>query len=62
MRSYDKILPRSLDIIELDVRESSGNGGFKMDACMQSFLVDITTRSTHGHSTHIVRRSGYYYA
>ena len=61
MESYDKLLPRSLDIMELDVRESSGNGAFRMDACMQSFLVDITTRSTHGHNTHIVRRSGYYY-
>ena len=62
MESYDKILPRSMDIMELDVRKSSGNGAFRMDACLQSFLVDIKTKSTHGHRTETVRRSGYYYA
>ncbi len=62
MESYDKLLPRSLDVMELDVREASGNGAFRMDACMQSFLVRIKTKSTHGHNAEIVRRSGYYYA
>lgn len=62
MESYDKLLPRSLDIMELDVREASGNGAFRMDACMQSFLVHIKTRSTHRHNAEIIRRSGYYYA
>lgn len=61
MESYEKMLPRSLDIIEMDVREASGNGGFRMDACMQSFLVHLHTGSTHGHKAEIVRRSGYYY-
>ena len=62
MESYEKLLPRSLDIMEMDVREASGNGAFRMDACMQSFLVHISTGSTHGHRAEIVRRSGYYYA
>ena len=62
LTSFSKVLPRSLDVMEMDVRLTLGNAAFKMDYCMQSFLVDIVTGSTHGHNAEIIRRSGYYYA
>ncbi len=62
MTGFDKVFPRSLDIMEMDVRLTPGNGAFKMDYCLQSFLADIVMGSTHGHRTEVVRRSGYYYA
>ena len=62
LTSFSKVLPRSLDVMEMDVRLTPGNAAFKMDYCMQSFLVDIVTGSTHGHNAEIIRRSGYYYA
>lgn len=62
LTSFSGVLPRSLDIMEMDVRLTAGNGGFKMDYCMQSFLVDIVTGSSHGHKAEVLRRSGYYYA
>jgi len=61
MTPYETIVDRSLDIIEMDIRITPGNGAFRIDLCMQSFLVDITTDSTHGHNARIRRRSGYYY-
>ncbi len=62
MTSFSGVLPRSMDIMEMDVRLTAGNGSFKMDYCMQSFLVDIVTGSGHGHNAEVIRRSGYYYA
>ncbi len=62
LTGFSGVLPRSLDIMEMDVRLTPGNGNFKMDYCMQSFLVDIVTGSGHGHNAEVIRRSGYYYA
>lgn len=59
--AFSGVLTRSLDIMEMDVRLTPGNGNFKMDYCMQSFLVDIVTGSGHGHNAEVIRRSGYYY-
>jgi len=62
MTSFSKVLTKSMDIYEMDIRLTPGNGTFKLDYCLQSFLVDIVTNSTHGHKVEVRRRSGYYYA
>lgn len=61
MTSFGKVLTRSMDIMEMDIRLTPGNQGFRMDNCLQSFLVDIVTKSKHGHRVEVRRRSGYYY-
>lgn len=62
MTNYSKVVSKSIDIMEMDIRLTPGNANFKMDYCMQSFLVDIVMNSTHGHSVEVRRRSGFYYA
>ena len=62
MTSFGNVLIRSLDVMEMDVRLTPGNSNFMMDYCLQSFVADIATRSTHGHNTEVIRRCGYYYA
>lgn len=62
MTSYSKVIAKSMDVMEMDIRKTSGNEGFKMDYCLQSFLSDILIGSTHGHRVEIRRRNGYYYA
>ena len=62
MQPYNTTLNKSLDVMEMDIRQTPGNGNFKIDRCMHSFLVYIETSSTHGHTVKIRRRNGYYYA
>ena len=62
MTSFTKVVPKSFDIYEMDVRLASGNDSFKMDYCLQSFLAYIVTNSSYGHSVQVRRRGGYYYA
>ena len=62
MTSYSKVIAKSMDVMEMDIRKTPGNSGFKMDYCMQSFLVHIVAEGFGGQSVEIRRRSGYYYA
>lgn len=62
MTPFENVVFRSIDVMEMDVRMTRGNSAFKMDQCMQSFLVNVNTTSTHGHLAHVRRRSGYYYS
>lgn len=59
--SYGKTVAKSMDVMEMDIRQTAGNSNFKIDNCMYSFLVYISTKSKFGHGTELRRRSGYYY-
>lgn len=50
---------RAMDIMEMDIRTTEGNSGFRMDACFDSYLADISISSAFGYHCNIQKRHGY---
>lgn len=50
---------RMMDIMEMDIRITDGNSNFRMDACFDSFLSDISISSAFGYHCGIQKRYGY---
>ncbi len=50
---------RTMDVMEMDIRITPGNINFRMDACFDSFLADISVSSGFGYHFDIRKRYGY---
>lgn len=50
---------RAMDIMEMDIRMTIGNRHFRMDACFDSFLAEISVSSGYGYRFGIIKRYGY---
>lgn len=50
---------RAMDIMEMDIRTTEGNANFRMDACFDSYLSDISISSAFGYRCDIRKRYGY---
>lgn len=50
---------RLMDIMEMDIRKTSGNENFRMDGCIDSLTASVTYRGADKKSYHIVRSYGY---
>jgi hypothetical protein len=50
---------RTMDVMEMDIRITPGNIYFRMDACFDSFLADISVSSGFGYHFDIRKRYGY---
>ncbi len=50
---------RLMDVMEMDIRKAEGNNSFRMDGCMDSFLMEAAVSSTFGYSCQIQREGGY---
>lgn len=50
MMSKEKMVARALDMVEADVRNTSGNSRFRIDACIDTIHVSIKVQSTFGYS------------
>lgn len=50
---------RVMDIMEMDIRITAGNSNFRMDACFDSYLADISISSGFGYHCNIQKRYGY---
>lgn len=50
---------RAMDIMEMDIRMTEGNAHFRMDACFDSYLSDISISSAFGYHCNIQKRYGY---
>lgn len=59
MTDTDKLTVRAMDLIEADIRLSSGNEHFRMDACMETIECSALIKSPFGSSVNIRRRLGY---
>lgn len=55
----EKITLRSMDLIEMNIRETNGNKNFRMDALAESFCVNMVFEIPQFGSYQIVRRFGY---
>lgn len=58
--SNEKITYRSMDLIEMHIREIEGNENFHMDGCAENFLVNIVFEIPRFGSYQIVRKFGYF--
>ena len=50
---------RAMDIMEMDIRLTEGNANFRIDACFDSYLSDISISSGFGYHCNIQKRYGY---
>lgn len=50
---------RAMDIMEMDIRMTAGNANFRMDACFDSYLSEISIASAFGYHCNILKRYGY---
>lgn len=62
LTGFAKVMIKSLDVMEMDVRKASGDDSFRMDECVHSFKVDIVIMDKYKHKNEILRRNGYFYA
>jgi len=50
---------RAMDIVESDIRMSSGNRAFRLDGCIDTIKATVQFGSVYGHNTSITRRRAY---
>ncbi len=50
---------RAMDIMEMDIRTTAGNVNFRMDACFDSYLSEISMSSAFGYHCNVQKRYGY---
>ena len=51
---------RAMDIMEMDIRKTAGNAGFRMDACFDTYQADLSVASRFGYSYEMTRCYGFY--
>lgn len=50
---------RFMDIVEMNIRQTEGNRGFRMDNCIQAFTAELHTCGIGGQTYMLTRRTGY---
>ena len=53
------ITRRAMNVVELDIRSTPGNGAFRLDACIAELAVDVKVKSKYGYSFEIERQKSY---
>ena len=48
-----------MDVMEMDVRMTPGNGNFCMDWCLDAFSMTASVRSRYGTSVQLTKCEGY---
>ncbi len=51
---------RAMDIIEMDIRRTPGNGRFRLDGCFDAYQAHLEVTSRFGYSYEMTRRYGFY--
>lgn len=51
---------RAMDIIEMDIRQTPGNGSFRLDGCFDTYQAHLSVSSGFGYSYEMTRCYGYY--
>ncbi len=59
MVGHEEKTMRLADIIEMDIRRTAGNGGFKLDYCLDCLRAEITMGTRYGFDCKIERIYGY---
>jgi hypothetical protein len=53
-------LARTMDIMEMDMRLTSGNEAFRLDGCVNDFSATVEIESAGGYRLKLTREYGYY--
>ncbi len=51
---------RAMDIMEMDIRQTPGNAGFRLDGCFDTYQAHLEVTSRFGYSYEMTRRYGFY--
>ncbi len=51
---------RAMDIMEMDIRKTPGNSGFRIDGCFDAFRAKLSVSSTFGYRYEMERLYGFY--
>lgn len=51
---------RAMDIMEMDIRKTPGNGRFRMDGCFDTYQANLSVSSGFGYSYEMTRCYGFY--
>lgn len=51
---------RAMDIMEMDIRQTPGNAGFRLDGCFDTYRAHLEMTSRFGYSYEMTRRYGFY--
>ncbi len=51
---------RAMDIMEMDIRRTPGNGGFRLDGCFDTYRANLSVSSGFGYSYKMTRSYGFY--
>ncbi len=51
---------RAMDIMEMDIRRTPGNGRFRLDGCFDAYCARLCVTSRFGYSYEMTRRYGFY--
>lgn len=51
---------RAMDIMEMDIRRTPGNAGFRLDGCFDAYQAHLEVASRFGYSYEMTRSYGFY--
>lgn len=60
LENKEKRTFRAMDIMEMDIRRTAGNGRFRMDACFDTYQAELSVSSRFGYSYEMTRCYGFY--
>ena len=60
LQDSQKTVERAMDIMEMDIRRTPGNAGFRMDGCFDTYQAHLSVASRFGYSYEMTRRYGFY--
>ena len=60
LENKEKRTFRAMDIMEMDIRRTAGNAGFRLDACFDTYQADLSVSSRFGYSYEMTRCYGFY--
>ena len=50
---------RTMNVVEMDIRNTPGNGAFRLDACIVEIAMNVKVKSKYGYSFEIERQKSY---
>ena len=59
LTDLDTLTARAMNLIEADVRQTPGNGGFRLDACYDAIEACVHIKSAFGYEYELSRQKKY---
>lgn len=59
LQTKNTLTARAMNMVEADIRQTSGNEKFRLDGCLDTVEACVKTKSVYGHTCEITRRKGY---